>query len=450
MKFFLKLIILLLLCSCVQAQNRDELYKFNPEWKCVPLASYTPYDFEESVHVAFSPRSMNFGMHIQREVLKRWYDDEGHIYSANLANDGTDNIVDYQRLSFMEDKNVFDKIKDHDSVFWFAFTPYEIWNRKYYGVVENGKISFYDKEGAFYENLDSLAVKVWGSIPKFEQGYIESVRHYMKHSKSGYCKIKDVHQALNFLNDNYLYQIFAESRSDNKQIVKMIVPLLQSFELFTNDELALISDKLHKQLCINTNEKNSELIIQTELCSIVESVINDEYRINEFATELDYHHRQTMWSVREVVRNVVRSQADDNKVVVYYGLFSVEQGAKEIGRLQKQFVKTFYTEYMNNILEGRGASAKAKYDELLGNLTPALQDKIAQLIETTGADPIICAQDVIPSMIETLMVESQQDGWQLVSYTVSYADVASRTEIPVKVDFVDGKLCITDIEVKME
>ena len=94
-------------------------------------------------------------------------------------------------------------------------------------------------------------------------------------------------------------------------------------------------------------------------------------------------------------------------------------------------VKEFYLQYMSNI-EGEFDSEKDK--ELKETyLTETLLNKsIPEMVERTDADPIIRAQDMNKTGIETLAVNSLGSDWYMVSYYWKKGDESTLTQIPVK------------------
>lgn len=114
-------------------------------------------------------------------------------------------------------------------------------------------------------------------------------------------------------------------------------------------------------------------------------------------------------------------------------------------------IKDFYEAYAVSCLSigkeaiALGDSVKAKY------LTKELIEKVGRLIESTGADPIIRAQDLGEDDIKTLVVKHLNDNWYQVDYTSAKGSKFERAiSIPVKVINVDGQYMIDDITAENE
>jgi hypothetical protein len=104
-------------------------------------------------------------------------------------------------------------------------------------------------------------------------------------------------------------------------------------------------------------------------------------------------------------------------------------------------VKTFYTSYMMNVLNGNSNNEALckKY------LTEGLAAKIQRMINTSGVDPIIRSQDVNADAIKTLAVRTIVSDWYMVSYLWNEKDSTTLTEIPLKAQSIDGKCKIVYI-----
>lgn len=75
-------------------------------------------------------------------------------------------------------------------------------------------------------------------------------------------------------------------------------------------------------------------------------------------------------------------------------------------------IKTFYTNYMTNILnvDSTNETLCKKY------LTEEMAAKLQRMRNATGGDPIIRAQDMNSDAIKTLNVREIADDWYVVSY----------------------------------
>lgn len=104
-------------------------------------------------------------------------------------------------------------------------------------------------------------------------------------------------------------------------------------------------------------------------------------------------------------------------------------------------IKTFYTSYMMNVLNGN-----SKNEALCETyLTDELSAKIQRMINVSGVDPIIRSQDVNSDAIKTLNVRKIADDWYMVSYLWNEKNNATLTKIPLKVKIVNGKCKIAYI-----
>ena len=108
-------------------------------------------------------------------------------------------------------------------------------------------------------------------------------------------------------------------------------------------------------------------------------------------------------------------------------------------------VRTFYTNYMTNLLNvGSNNEALCKK-----YLTEELAAKLHRMAYATGGNPIIRAQDVNSDAIKTLNVREIADDWCMVSYLWDKKDSTSLVEIPLKVGYVNDQckiVYITPIE----
>ena len=108
-------------------------------------------------------------------------------------------------------------------------------------------------------------------------------------------------------------------------------------------------------------------------------------------------------------------------------------------------VRTFYTNYMTNLLnvDSHNEALCKKY------LTEELAAKLHRMAYATGSNPIIRAQDVNSDAIKTLNVREITDDWYMVSYLWDEKDSTSLVEIPLKVGYVNDQckiVYITPIE----
>lgn len=105
-------------------------------------------------------------------------------------------------------------------------------------------------------------------------------------------------------------------------------------------------------------------------------------------------------------------------------------------------IKTFYTSYLMNVENGNlnyEAALCEKY------LTEGLVAKTQRMVNSSGIDPIIRAQDVNEDGIKTLAVRTIVDDWYMVSYLWNERDSTTLTEIPLKAQSIDGECKIVYI-----
>lgn len=104
-------------------------------------------------------------------------------------------------------------------------------------------------------------------------------------------------------------------------------------------------------------------------------------------------------------------------------------------------IKEFYTTYLTNVLQDDFKNT----DLCKAYLTEGLIEKVDRLINATGIDPILRAQDTNRDAIETLSVEELTNDWYLVKYFWKKGDANSIIEIPLKAQDVNGVCKITYI-----
>lgn len=204
----------LLLCIPSIAQKKPEITPINPGWKFSPLVVYSPYNFRSQVLSSFSAHTIpTMDWYGRTAKMRIWYDDQGVIYRAVLA-ENSDEIIGYRQAGKIK-KRIFPIIKDCDSVFWFSFSPYSINDQKIFGVVQNNDISFYDDAGNLYANLRSLILGHYASLSAFEDQLVDRYRQELKYGKnSGYNEFDNAEEAKEFLRNDYV--IYSHYRPDDR------------------------------------------------------------------------------------------------------------------------------------------------------------------------------------------------------------------------------------------
>ena len=112
-------------------------------------------------------------------------------------------------------------------------------------------------------------------------------------------------------------------------------------------------------------------------------------------------------------------------------------------------VKEFYLQYMSNI-EGKFDSQKEKALQEIYLTETLVKKSIPEMIERTGANPIIRAQDMNKTGIETLAVKSLGNNWYMVSYYWKKGDESTLTQIPLKTTGAGNKCKICYITPEWE
>ena len=103
-------------------------------------------------------------------------------------------------------------------------------------------------------------------------------------------------------------------------------------------------------------------------------------------------------------------------------------------------IKSFYNEYMSNVMEGRDNDSLCR-----SYMSENLIMKLKHITETTGADPIIRAQDMNDDALKTLSVKDLGDDWYMVEYRWDEDRPETVTRIPLKAVEEDGRCSIVYI-----
>ena len=103
-------------------------------------------------------------------------------------------------------------------------------------------------------------------------------------------------------------------------------------------------------------------------------------------------------------------------------------------------IKSFYNEYMSNVMEGRDNDSLCR-----SYMSENLIMKLKHITETTGADPIIRAQDMNDDALKTLSVKDLGDDWYMVEYRWDEDRPETVTRIPLKAVKEDGRCSIVYI-----
>lgn len=118
---------------------------------------------------------------------------------------------------------------------------------------------------------------------------------------------------------------------------------------------------------------------------------------------------------------------------------SIEEIGAEVDTTKSEMeaitaIKDFYKAYTTNFLSDLAFedSIKKKF------LTRRLIERVERLIASTGADPILRAQDFSEDAINTLKVKALSGCW----YMVSYSWGEDTTNIPLKVIKLNGRFMI--------
>ena len=92
-------------------------------------------------------------------------------------------------------------------------------------------------------------------------------------------------------------------------------------------------------------------------------------------------------------------------------------------------IKQFYTRYMEAIEEGEDETAETLVQQFL---TKEMQAKMGRLVDATGANPLLRAQDVSAFGRQSLRCRHLEEDWYMVSYQWSESDSVG-IHIPLKI-----------------
>lgn len=109
-------------------------------------------------------------------------------------------------------------------------------------------------------------------------------------------------------------------------------------------------------------------------------------------------------------------------------------------RTDKQCLKSFYGEYMTNVMEGRDNAGLCRM-----YMPEGLILKLGRETAVTGADAVIRAQDVSEDALRTLSVADLDNGWHMVEYRWDADRPETEVRIPVKTMSEDGTSTIAYI-----
>ena len=102
-----------------------------------------------------------------------------------------------------------------------------------------------------------------------------------------------------------------------------------------------------------------------------------------------------------------------------------------------KMLRVFYTKYITNMLENKDIENQALKKEYI---VPDMLEKIPKMIENSGSDPILRAQDVNQKMLNTLKIKDLDKlRWYMVSYSW---DGSNETCVPVKTINSENKIMI--------
>ena len=105
-----------------------------------------------------------------------------------------------------------------------------------------------------------------------------------------------------------------------------------------------------------------------------------------------------------------------------------------------RMLKSFYSRYITNILTNRDKKNKALRSEYISS---EVQEWLPAFMECQGFDPIINAQDVNETTLNSLKVEQlEKTGWYMVSYSWNGKD---KTSIVIKLEKNSNRLMMSYI-----
>ena len=106
-----------------------------------------------------------------------------------------------------------------------------------------------------------------------------------------------------------------------------------------------------------------------------------------------------------------------------------------------EYLYSFYSSYFDEV---KDENLLNDFEDRINNLREKYIDSnLLQKLENTDSDPVIKAQDVTDEMIDTLQVDDLGSGDLIVSFN---GGNSTPTTIKIKLDYVDGKRLITNIE----
>ena len=108
-------------------------------------------------------------------------------------------------------------------------------------------------------------------------------------------------------------------------------------------------------------------------------------------------------------------------------LFAEMSFAQSISDIEQ--IKQFYTRYMEAIEEGGDETAETLVQQFL---TKEMQAKMGRLVDATGANPLLRAQDVSAFGRQSLRCRHLEEDWYMVSYQWSESDSVG-IHIPLKI-----------------
>lgn len=159
------------------------------------------------------------------------------------------------------------------------------------------------------------------------------------------------------------------------------------------------------------------------------------------------------WNGSQTTSIPVKLKYSGNKILIDY-IMPIDKGEQYGDKFIKrsinlkeaaigvQTLKTFYTQYITNLLENKDEANKTLKSESIN--PDYLYDTIDRIIEFHGFDPILDAQDINENMLKTLNVKPLNNaGWYMISYS---RDDKNKTSLIVKLEDVKGKMIIRYIK----
>jgi hypothetical protein len=202
--------------------------------KIIPLIKYSPNKFDELVETAFLITSNSNYLEIRGERYtlflgerREGFKNDEFFFKSYLPK----NIVSKDSIFFLS----FD-IDKHDQFDGF-YPP------KYYGVLENGKMSFFRGHDTTKYELTGLLQVEYGSIDKFREKQLERYANllYYENQSNGLGKEIDERTAIDVLREDYTF--YGDQSNSNKEVaVQKFLNFIRKSVILSDAQVAIVRD----------------------------------------------------------------------------------------------------------------------------------------------------------------------------------------------------------------